>query len=288
MNTMSGKAACRICGRGHLTALFEVRGHHLEQCHYCEFVQVREHPEPEELEAIYQETYFGHNKYRDEQTLRIENLRRLALLQEYVQEGSQVLEAGCGDGSFIEEAKAMYDMSGFDLSAAGIEIAKARNPELTERLWVGQLEDQEIQENCFDAICMWDVIEHVWNPLEVSQNLLQFLKPNGILLISTPNIGAPIAQIMRKRWAFMTPPEHLSFLNKASMSELFEQQLNTEILRWQSLGKRANVGFIFYKARRVLPLLPAFIPRLFEKAPLSKLSLYVPTGDIQYVAIRKG
>lgn len=157
---------CRICGRSTLRELFTVRSHALEQCQQCGFVQVREQPEQSQLDAIYEEAYFGHNKYRDEQTLRTENLRRLRLLQQYVSQGRRVLEAGCGDGSFIQEAQSHYDMWGFDLSPAGIELARKRNPHLADRLWVGVLEDQSMEPESFDAICMWDVIEHVWDPLQ--------------------------------------------------------------------------------------------------------------------------
>lgn len=278
---------CRICGGKQLSPRFSVRGYDLEQCAACSFVQVRAKPNQADLDAIYQDAYFAHNKYRDENSLRAENRRRLRLLEKFVAHGSRVLEVGCGDGSFIKEAKAVFEMHGFDLSPAGIQKAQAQNPELAARLWAGRIEDQAIPEEAFDAICMWDVIEHIWDPYHVSQQLLKYLKPSGTLFISTPNIGAKTAQIMGKRWAFMTPPEHLGFFNLRSIKELFEKQLSTEVMMWRSMGKQANFGFVLYKARRVFPIIPQFIPKLFEHPLLSKLSFYIPTGDIQYLAIRK-
>lgn len=285
--TLNATTRCRICHSETVLHLADVRGFDLRQCTTCGFVQVVQEPSQQALDAIYQEAYFGHNKYRDEDTLRVENLRRLKILQAHISKGARVLEAGCGDGSFLNEAKADYEMHGFDLSPAGIDIAKAKNPDIAERIWVGRLEDQDIPESHFDAICLWDVIEHIWDPREVSEQLLRYLKSGGYLILSTPNIGAPIAKAMGKRWAFMTPPEHLSFFNRDSMSRLFVDELGAEMVDWRSLGKRANIGFILYKLGRVLPFFPKFIPRLFEKSIFSKAAVYVPTGDIQYVIIGK-
>ena len=58
---------------------------------------------------------------------------------------------------------------------------------------------------------MFDTIEHIWNPREVITRLLDNIKPNGYLILSTPDAGSLTAKLLGKRWAFMTPPEHLSF-----------------------------------------------------------------------------
>lgn len=287
MTEPNADLVCRICQHETRPHLVNVRGYDLLRCPTCGFVQVRQEPDPAALNAIYQESYFSHNKYRDQKTLQAEEQRRLGLLRAHVPGGSRVLEVGCGSGSFLSAAKAEFEMHGFDLSAAGVEIARRDNPELADRIWVGRLEEQDIPAEHFDAICAWDVIEHIWDPREMGRQLLRYLKPGGVLLLSTPNIGAPIARLMGKRWAFMTPPEHLSFFNRSSMQWLFNKALGAQIVLWRSLGKRANLGFILYKLRRVFPLFPAMIPRLFETGFLAKLSVYVPTADIQYVIIRK-
>jgi 2-polyprenyl-3-methyl-5-hydroxy-6-metoxy-1,4-benzoquinol methylase len=278
---------CRICGGNTLPHLLNVRGHNLHRCSNCGFVQVTNAPSATELEAIYREAYFGHSKYQDQATLRAENQRRLGLLRQYVGGGGQVLEAGCGDGSFLYEAKPYYKMQGFDLAPAGVNLARAKNPDIAQQIWVSPLETLDLPNAYFDAICLWDVIEHIWNPRMVADHLLCALKPGGLLLLSTPNIDTVIARLMGKRWAFMTPPEHLSFFSQASIHQLFVNQLQAELVAWSSRGKRANLGFILYKLRRVFPMLPAFIPRLFEIRLLASLAIYVPSGDVQYVVIRK-
>jgi len=264
----------------------DVRGYDLLRCERCGFVQVAHPPSQEALDRIYQEAYFGHSKYRDEATLLAENERRLALVKQYVGDG-RLLEVGCGDGSFLQLAKDVYDVYGFDVSEVGVRLARERNPALADKLWVGHVEDIPDGDMTYNTICMWDVIEHLWNPREALNKLFRRLRSGGTMFISTPNIGAPIARLMGSNWAFMTPPEHLSFLTRQSIEYLAHEELSASLLSWESLGKRANVGFIAYKAKRVLPWIPPVIPAIFETGPLSKWAIYVPTGDIQYAVIRK-
>lgn len=254
----------------------------------CDFVQVARQPMKSEIEQIYEQTYFAHNKYKDQTTLQKEHHRRLQLMKKYVSPEAKVLDAGCGVGDFIQAGKDYFSMHGFDLSASGISIAKNSNPDIAHRIWCGRLEEQNLSLTTFDAICSWDVIEHIWEPIPAYIQLLNYLKPNGYLFLSTPNIGAPLAKLLGKYWAFMTPPEHLSFFSKQSMEYFVHRKLNAELIFWKSIGKWVNLGFMLYKIKRVAPrFLPVRMQHTFERGNLSKLSTYAPTGDIQYCVIRK-
>jgi 2-polyprenyl-3-methyl-5-hydroxy-6-metoxy-1,4-benzoquinol methylase len=280
--------ACRVCGNP-VSFLFQtVQGYDLHSCNSCGFVQVSRKPDAAELDQIYQESYFGHGKYRDKETLNAENQRRFGMLRKLVKPGGSVLEIGCGEGSFLQLAKEEYHVTGFDLSKAGIKIAREQNPEIADRIHIESIETYPENQEMFDAICMWDVLEHIWDPLPISDKILRMLKPSGKLLISTPNIHSLTARVMKKRWAFITPPEHLGFFSPKSVRFLFESKLDGQVIEIRSLGKKVNLGFLIYKLRRVFPLLPGAILNLVERSPrLTGISLYVPTGDILYFGVEK-
>lgn len=280
--------ACRLCAASELALLFEVRGSTLHRCAACGFVQVRDKPSPEDLQAIYADAYFVRSKYEDDVALQRENQRRLDLLEQCgVPAGAAVLDVGCATGDFVAHAARRYDMWGLDVSPYATRIAREKNPERAHQILTGFIEDQEFQKQSFDAVVMWDVIEHVWDPASVCRQLVEFLRPGGSLLLSTPDIGAATARLMRTRWAFMTPPEHLSFFSKPSLDFLLERELGLETTSSVAHGKWVNIGFLAYKVRRVFPLVPPALVAGVQRSPLGRATMYVPTKDVRYVSARK-
>jgi hypothetical protein len=91
---------------------------------------------------------------------------------------------------------------------------------------------------------------------------------------------------MGRRWAFMTPPQHLGFFNGASIGRLLEGRLGLRIVASASTGKWVNVGFLLYKLGRVFPSVGPVASRV-QRSPLARAVVYVPTADIQYVTARK-
>jgi 2-polyprenyl-3-methyl-5-hydroxy-6-metoxy-1,4-benzoquinol methylase len=268
---------------------FEVRGSHLDRCPACSFVQVRDQPTADDLRELYGSDYFEHGKYQDEFAQAREVRRRLALLERAgVPKGGRVLDAGCATGDFLHAAQGSYEMWGLDVSAHAAEVARARNPSCAHRIFTGFVEDQAFEPGSFDAIVMWDVVEHLWDPRLVLSRLIEHLRPGGSLLLSTPDIGAYVARLMQRRWAFMTPPEHLGFFSRRSLTYVLEQSLGLKIVASQASGKWANLGFLMYKLRRVFPdVVPARLVDRFRASAAAALAVYVPTSDVRYVAARK-
>ena len=233
----------------------------------------------------YGKNYFVNNKYKDTAALEKEYGRRKKMLMKYVPARSRVLDAGCATGDFVDYISHTYYAAGYDVSADAIEIGRRRFPHIGRHLFeIKEFESRTIK---YDAVCMWDVIEHLSEPDKTAEWLRDKLNPQGYLLISTPNIGAPFAKITKGKWTFMTPPEQISFFTKKAFKELADR-LDMDMVAWRSRGKFANAGFILYKFNRVSNLkIPAPIIRLFEGPVLRKLHIYVPTSDIQYLVMRK-
>jgi SAM-dependent methyltransferase len=164
--------------------------------------------------------------------------------------------------------------------------ARAKNPGGAERISTGFIEDQQF-DGAFDAIVVWDVVEHLWDPRNVLARLVEHLRPGGTLILSTPDIGAPIARLMGSRWAFMTPPEHLGFFNRETLRFFLEQVLGLQTTCSEARGKWANFGFLAYKLRRVFPIVPVGLVDRVRDSALGTTTVYVPTSDVRYVAARK-
>lgn len=283
----TGCSHCRVCGGGRLVPHLLAAGETLDRCLECGFVQIRHEPSPQRLDRIYSDAYFASAKYRDARALAMENARRLRLVDRFVPAGARVLDAGCATGDFIAAAAGRYEMYGLDLSAFAVALARTKNPGTAARIHAGRLEDAPFADVRFDAICLWDVIEHLWDPVAVTRYLVAHLNVGGHLLLSTPAIDAPLARLTGRYWPFMTPPEHMGFHGRRSFAAMFPGRVPADIVSHARHGKWANVAFIGYKIGRVAPRwFPAWPATILQSPPLRGLNLYVPTGDIQYLAVR--
>lgn len=102
----------------------------------------------------------------------------------------RVLDLGCGNGSLTAQiAKQGHDVTGIDSSKTGVEHARASWPgvrfenhgfeELTPELFGGP----------FDVVVSLEVIEHVYRPRDLLRTARSLLKPDGLLIVSTPYHG---------------------------------------------------------------------------------------------------
>ncbi|MBI2167165.1 MAG: class I SAM-dependent methyltransferase [Candidatus Omnitrophica bacterium] len=266
-----------------------VRSYELYQCRQCGFAQVLRKTGKDEIKGIYSEDFFKPQKYEDLATLNKENERRFNLLRQFInQPKANVLEVGCATGDFIRYAEDEYTMWGIDVSEAAIEKAKKKALLSGPRLRAGFIEDAVYPSGFFEGIVLWDVIEHVRDPLGLLNRLCDYLKPGGHLFLSTPNFGSWAARLLGRFWWFMTPPEHLSFFTRKSLEYFSEHRLNCRLVSWESQGRWSNVGFIFYKWKRIFPrLIPTWWLKLFQLPLTRNWAFYVPTGDIQYGVLEK-
>ena len=289
LNSPVKSEQCRVCNADALIDLYCVNNYQLATCQTCNFAQVIHLDELIDLAEIYGEEYFESAKYDDTETQSYENNRRIKLLQSVLgNTQTRVLDAGCATGDFIASTPSNFEMWGVDISPVAVAEAQRQNPGLADRLTSTPLEQISYEDSFFDAIVLWDVIEHVRDPVGTCRALMRCLKPGGYLLLSTPDIGSLAARLLRRRWAFMTPPEHLGFFSSKSFKYLLETALAMNIVTSCRRGKWVNSGFLAYKLRRVFPeLVPAWMVNRIRDGWLGQFSLYVPTQDIRYIISQK-
>ncbi|MBX3662249.1 MAG: class I SAM-dependent methyltransferase [Burkholderiales bacterium] len=147
-------------------------------------------------------------------------LARIAGLLGKLPRDIRLCDVGCSRGQFVATALA----EGF--GAEGVEPAPqiaqaARDAGLPVR--TGLLEDQQYADACFDALTLFEVVEHLRTPLPLLTECRRVLKPGGILLISTGNAASWTAATMGVRWDYFDMARdggHISFFNPRSMAIL--------------------------------------------------------------------
>lgn len=101
-----------------------------------------------------------------------------------------VLDAGCGTGygSRLLAAGGAREVVGVDIAQAVLESVAPSMPD-SVRLQAGDLRKLDLDDDMFELIVCFEVIEHVDDPSTVLDELVRVLAPGGLLLISSPNRG---------------------------------------------------------------------------------------------------
>ncbi len=108
-----------------------------------------------------------------------------------VKDGDTILEVGCGSGllSFFLAKNPKVTVTAIDANQAALDFAKNQFqlPNLT--YCKGLLDELKFNESSFDKIVFLEVIEHITEKQgeEIFKKFYNLLKPNGKLVISTPN-----------------------------------------------------------------------------------------------------
>jgi len=132
---------------------------------------------------------------------------------------SKILDIGCGEGDFIKYAADRgYQVWGTDFSEEMIALAKKNAPQA--KFFAGTFEEflrQHPQEK-FNGAVIFEVLEHLSDPLSTLREVKKILKPGGRVIVSVPNRGAwPVTHFGDH------PPNHLSWWSKRSLSILVQK-----------------------------------------------------------------
>jgi SAM-dependent methyltransferase len=102
-------------------------------------------------------------------------------------QNARILDIGCGGGLFLSLLKQRgAQVTGIELSDSRAQYAKAKHGLQIDKHPVESEYWQNGYAQHFDAVTLWDVIEHVNYPQQTLQCAANVLKENGYLLIDTP------------------------------------------------------------------------------------------------------
>ena len=176
---------------------------------------------------IYSKGYFqgcrkdGYADYvGSERVLRREFRRVLNKIRLYGPSEGRLLEVGCAYGFLLLEAQQYFESYGIEICEDAARACQSRGL----NVHCGTVNRKFLKENGpFDAMIMLDVIEHLQEPGEVLRWLYEALNRRGSLMISTGDWDSMFARLLKKHWRLMTPPQHLFYFSRRTMTGLLEK-----------------------------------------------------------------
>ena len=142
--------------------------------------------------------------------------------------GLKILDVGCSYGALGEAmTKKGNVVFGLDISRAAIEKARTRVhfAAVADITRTGSL-PPEIAKERFDLVVMGDIVEHVYDPLNVLVSARKLMKDDGRLLLSVPNVANWLnrLQLLLGRWEYavsgVMDRTHLRFFTLRSVRRL--------------------------------------------------------------------
>jgi SAM-dependent methyltransferase len=121
---------------------------------------------------------------------------------------ARLLDFGCGAGDFLARMHALgWNVTGLDM----VEVAVARvRDQHGLPAHVGTLPNPLWTDACFEAITMWQSLEHVHQPLDVLHAAYRLLTSGGKLIVTTPNFAGLGSRWFGSDWYGLDVPRHLT------------------------------------------------------------------------------
>lgn len=189
----------------------------------------------------------------EERRLNEANARlRVAALESRAR-GPRLLEVGCARGDFLRVAAERFDVSGVepnpDLAVDAQRVARVHQGLVADLpaddAWSG-----------FDVVASFHVLEHVASPRAFVGDLVARLKPGGLLVLETPDIGAWPFRLLGPRWRQLIP-EHYFFFDRDSLTRVLEGT-GLRVEKMSHVGKYASPSFLLNRLGRQIPVLKRF------------------------------
>ncbi len=276
---------CPACGETAARRLYTKNGCDILRCDSCGLG--RTETAGFDPQTYYTSGYFcgqhadGYRDYLGEEpVLRRQFARTVDFLRGFVA-GGRLLEIGCAYGFFLQEAKRYFSVSGIEMAEDAAAHARQGGLDVIH----GAAGEKTLAPlGPMDAIVLLDVIEHLPDPCGTLALCERFLKPGGVIVLTTGDFNSLYARIAGANWRLMTPPQHLWFFTPASISHL-AARLGLAVEVSDRPWKIVPLSLILFQLRRMLGLAAVTPPA--AAAGSSRIGVPVNLFDAMRVVLRK-
>jgi SAM-dependent methyltransferase len=231
---------CPLCDGEKIVVFSAAQGHtgaahgRILQCCACDFVFSELRPADADLHTLQHDT--DPAVYELEAANRKKTAERhLQIVETYASKG-KIIDVGCSSGAFLNAAaNAGWQVTG--LEPASVLCAKAKQL-LNGRGEVicATLQQAALAKESCDALTLWDILEHVTDPVIFLRDCAALLRPGGHLFVNVPDVRSGTARVLGERWPLFLP-RHLNYFDRVTLNRCAKQAG----LEWVAYGRQPAV-----------------------------------------------
>ncbi len=288
---------CVICGVRDEEVLFDTP-ERIVECRRCGLVYVNPRLDAQSLAQIYSKDYFvsdaddpgvDYKAYADyigeEQVILRSMNRRMQKVEKYAPRKGRVLDVGCAAAfSLLAAQQRGWEAEGVEYSDFCVNYARSRGLSVHN----GGLDTFQALPESFEAITMWDYLEHSCHPVEELKLCNRLLKKEGVVVLSIPNVDSWSYALLKEKWIGFKNIEHFYFYSRKTLARIAEMAgLKLEHSFYQ--GKYLSLSFFLSRVQYYTdfkPLLSA-VEKVANCRPAKNISFYLNPYDILNVVLRK-
>ena len=231
--------ACPTCGSDQPAPELEKDHMRIVRCGACDLVYVSPTFDEAHYKTVYRSTEYQDivrdlgiksHEYRVQRFGR----ERVGIMAQHLHAvRPRLLDVGCSTGFVVEAARdAGWEAIGLDLNPSAVEYGRSRGLDVRNVA----LDDAAFEDAEFDVVSLFDVLEHLHDPVRTLRACTRLLRPGGILFLYVPNYDSASRLVMGRDAHFIWPTHHLNYYTPVTLRDLLQREgMSTEYLVTEGL-----------------------------------------------------
>ncbi len=264
----------------------------LVRCAGCGLLYLNPRPVPAYIHVYYPESYESFIRQRtgrlppwQRYSLRYGLWKRCRLVLRY-KRGGRLLDLGCGTGQFLAEMGRYpsWKLAGVEPNTEAADFARRA---LGLDVHPGDLFSARFPDHHFDVVTMWDVLEHLYEPVSTLREIGRVLKPDGVLILRTPSLDSWDARVFGRYWAGLDSPRHLAVYSRRTIEKLLARAGFTvrDFRTGSSSYSFCRISLHFLLEELVLVSWLRQLLMVLLQNPLTRLALVAPLSVADHLGL---
>lgn len=219
--------ACPTCGNENSKVVFTKQKGEYAYCNNCEHIFLKNQLMDNHLLRFYEDYPTSSLEWHDNESTFYRNIYNSGLSLVTPSHGkSTLLDIGCSSGYFMSIAEDQgFNCFGIEPNKKESSYAKSKGLKILG----STINEINKLGKKFNVITLWDVLEHIQDPIKYLISLRSLLNEDGKILLQVPTSDALAARIMQEKCNMFDGIEHLTLFSEKSLNIAFQKAGYTKL-----------------------------------------------------------